>query len=262
MLRAGDIGLGPDDLLHGLLGLDPRAAAAVPAGVVVHVHFEAEPLRLGVDVPEQLAPALAHEIHRAHRRALVHLHDEHAADADAFHRFEVGRDAVAGDVAVQPEPVDPGTGVRRRPAKTLLQGVSACPGRRKSHEQRQNSQSNSNRLHSDCPFNVTAPHRIRSHHDRVHPRRYPRPQSIADRNREVPPWLARKNGDIRHILASCLGLQGRHVSIPRPIVASSRQTGKGKAATGSRRVRPKSEQEYAQLIGRARLRSAAGKKVT
>ena len=108
--RAFDVGLGPDDLLHGQLGRDPRPAAAAPAGVVVHVHLQPQPVRLGADMLEQLAPQRPAEPRRAFRRALVHLHDQHAADAHALHRLQVGGDAVAGDVAVQREPIDPRPG--------------------------------------------------------------------------------------------------------------------------------------------------------
>ena len=52
-------------------------------------------------------------------RALVHLHDQHAADADALHRLQVGGDPLAGDVAVEPEPVDPRPGRGRRLRESL-----------------------------------------------------------------------------------------------------------------------------------------------
>ena len=102
------VGLGPDEFLHGQVGRDPRPAAATPARVVVHVDLEPEPIRLAADVFETLAPRRQAKARRPLRRALVHFHDEHAADADALHGFQVGGDAVAGDVAVEPEPIDPG----------------------------------------------------------------------------------------------------------------------------------------------------------
>ena len=49
-------GLAPGQLLHGLLGADPRAAAAAPARVVVHIDLQAEPLRLATEVFKQLHP--------------------------------------------------------------------------------------------------------------------------------------------------------------------------------------------------------------
>ena len=53
---AFDVGFRGDDLLHGQLGRDPRAAAAAPAGVVVHVHLQAQPVRFAAHVLEQAAP--------------------------------------------------------------------------------------------------------------------------------------------------------------------------------------------------------------
>ena len=59
---------------------------------------------------EQFEPLRAGEGHRPDRRALIDFHNQHAADARPFHRLQVGGDALAGDVAVQPEPIDPGFG--------------------------------------------------------------------------------------------------------------------------------------------------------
>ena len=54
-------------------------------------------------------------MHRPEGRICVHLHDQHAADACPPHRFQVGGNSLAGDVAIDPEPVDPGSGrIRRR----------------------------------------------------------------------------------------------------------------------------------------------------
>ena len=110
LARTLDRGFRPDDFLHGVFGLDPRSAAAVPAGVVVHIDFDPQPAGFGDHVLEQLAPLRTGERHRAQRNALVDLHNQHAADADAVHRFKIGGDAFAGDVAVQPEPIDPRLG--------------------------------------------------------------------------------------------------------------------------------------------------------
>jgi len=87
MLRPFEVCLAPHDLLHGLFGRDPRPAAAVPPRVVVHVDLEPEPLRLRDYVFEQCPPRVAHERHRPGRDTLVHLHDQHPADAHAFHRL-------------------------------------------------------------------------------------------------------------------------------------------------------------------------------
>ena len=62
------------------------------------------------------------------RRALIDLHDQHAADAHALHRLQVGRDAFLGDVAVEPEPVDPRPGRGRRWRKSFSIAATACGG--------------------------------------------------------------------------------------------------------------------------------------
>ena len=107
LLRAGQVGLAPDDLLHRLLRCDPRPAAAVPARVIVHVHFQAQPPSLRRHVLEQAAPLRAHEISRSDGRALVRLHDQHAPNSHALHRLQISSDAVTRDIAAEPEPIDP-----------------------------------------------------------------------------------------------------------------------------------------------------------
>ena len=121
MERAGHVGFRPGQLLHGLLRGDPRSAAAIPAGVIVHVDLQSHAAGFGVDVAEQVAPGLFHEIHRPHRRPLVHLHNESAADAGAPHGFKIGGDAIARDVAIEPEPINPGTRGGGRRGKSPVQ---------------------------------------------------------------------------------------------------------------------------------------------
>src|SRR5512143_1012945 len=54
-----------DDVLHGLLRLDPGPAAAGPAGTGVQRDLEAQTLRFGHRVLEQGPPRLAHEFDRS-----------------------------------------------------------------------------------------------------------------------------------------------------------------------------------------------------
>ena len=131
-VRSGDMGFAPCHFLHRLLGLDPRPAAAVPTGVVVHVDFEAQAFCLGVNVPERIAPRISHEIHRTDRRALIHLHDQCAAEPDPPHRFQIRCDAAVRDVAIEPEPINPWPRLVRR---VLKSGIK--PGRRSCGQQRQ-----------------------------------------------------------------------------------------------------------------------------
>ena len=66
------------------------------------------------DVLEQFAPLRAGERHGPDAGALIDFHNQHAADARRLHRLQIGGDALAGEIAVQPEPVDPGLGRLRR----------------------------------------------------------------------------------------------------------------------------------------------------
>ena len=71
---------------------------------------------------------VAHEADRSDGRPLIDFHDEHAADAHAPHRLQVGGDAFARDVAVEPEPIDPRSGRVGRLEETLHKriGVLRC----------------------------------------------------------------------------------------------------------------------------------------
>ena len=64
-------------------------------------------MRLGAHMLEQSKPGGGAEYSRAFGCALVHVHNGHAPNANAFHRFEIGGDAIAGDITVEPEPEDP-----------------------------------------------------------------------------------------------------------------------------------------------------------
>ena len=123
--RPGDFDRAGDEVLHGLLRLDPRSAAAGPAGPGVEGDLQAEPFRLGDNVFEKLPPFGAHEFHRPLRNADIYFHDHHATDAGALHRFEVGREAFAAQVAVHPHPIDPRPGGRRRVGKTTFKRAPA-----------------------------------------------------------------------------------------------------------------------------------------
>ena len=61
-------------------------------------------------VLDEVAPQRAGETGRPRRGALIGFHVEHAADADPLHGLQVGGDAVAGEVAVERKPINPGPG--------------------------------------------------------------------------------------------------------------------------------------------------------
>jgi len=66
---------------------------------------------------KQLSPRRTHELRRSFRDADVDFHEQQAADADALHGLQIGRDPLATEVAVHHEPVDPGLGLLGRVEK-------------------------------------------------------------------------------------------------------------------------------------------------
>ena len=111
-------------VLHRLRGLDPRPAAAGPAGAGVEGDLEAEPLRFPDRVREEGAPLVAHELHRAAGDpADVYLHQDHAAEPRLLHRREVRGDPLAGEVPVHHEPVRPRPRGVGRLAELRFEGV-------------------------------------------------------------------------------------------------------------------------------------------
>ena len=79
-------------------------------GPVADGELQAQPIGLVDGVGEEFLPLGAHEINRPARDADVGFHEDHAADARAFHRFQVGRDALPAEVAVHEHPIDPRPG--------------------------------------------------------------------------------------------------------------------------------------------------------
>src|ERR1019366_5227146 len=96
-LRTRDIDLAPDDMLHGKLRRDPRPPAAAPARVIIHIDFDAKTMRLLADMLEEGAPGRTAEARRAALRTLLGFHVKHSADADPFHRLEIGGDAIRSE---------------------------------------------------------------------------------------------------------------------------------------------------------------------
>jgi len=87
-----------------------RPAAAFPAGVVVHIHLQAQPVGLGASVLEQLAPLGTCKRHGPDGRPVVQLHEQHATDPNPLHRLKIGRNPFARHVAVHPAPIHPRPG--------------------------------------------------------------------------------------------------------------------------------------------------------
>jgi DNA repair exonuclease SbcCD nuclease subunit len=64
-----------------------------------------EPLGFAHRMSEQFTPRVIHEFDRSMQR-VIHIHQQHSADADALHRLQISGDAFWRDVGVEPEPVD------------------------------------------------------------------------------------------------------------------------------------------------------------
>ena len=128
-LPARNVGFRPNDLLHGQFRRNPRPAAAAPAGIVGHIDFKTQAVRLTADILEHIPPLRAAKIDISLRRSLVHFHNQHAADANTLHGLQIRLNPNFGDIAVKPEPVHPWPGVARRRGKVSLQGAVVC-GRR------------------------------------------------------------------------------------------------------------------------------------
>jgi len=106
-----------------------RPAAAITE---IHAQREGQPEAVGLgDGPlHGLVPLLAAGLDRSLRRPArpADLHPDHAADADAFHGFEVLGDALAADVAIDPEPEHPGPGCGGRRFEGCFQIGRSLPG--------------------------------------------------------------------------------------------------------------------------------------
>ena len=111
--RAGprDRRLAGHEVLHGLLGLDPRPAACrtSPARRPARSAGPAARPRDTACRNSSRHGGLMNS-HRPARDADVHLHEDRPADARPLHRLQVRRDPLAGQVAVHDEPIHPGPG--------------------------------------------------------------------------------------------------------------------------------------------------------
>ena len=139
VFRPGDLDRARHQVLHGLLRLDPRPAAARPPWPGVERDLQAQPLRLADRVLEQRPPLGAHELHRPARDADIHLHHDHTANPSLLQRLKIRRDPLPSQVAVHDEPIHPRPRRFRRLTKALFQ-VSPPPRRLASRGQSKNQQ--------------------------------------------------------------------------------------------------------------------------
>ncbi len=121
VFRPGDIDRACHNVLHRLLRLHPRPAAPGPARPGIQSHLQSQSFGLSDRVLEQRAPLGTHKLHRPARDAHIHLHHDHPADASPLQCLEVRGDALAGQVAIHHEPINPGPRGLRRIAKALFQ---------------------------------------------------------------------------------------------------------------------------------------------
>src|SRR5205085_416261 len=102
-----DAGFAPHQLLHGLLGLHPRASGFTPAGRAENRHLESESLRFAGGVAHGVEPRGRAEFDLGFDglpAAIVDVRKLKAADADALHPLEILRDALLRHVAHCPMP--------------------------------------------------------------------------------------------------------------------------------------------------------------
>ena len=105
---ASDFRLRMDEVLHGLLSLDPGAAAARPTGADAEYHANAEAFGFADGVDEVFAPFEAEKIHFAAVDADVDFEEKDVGDTGLFHGFEVFGHAFFGEIAVHEIPIDAG----------------------------------------------------------------------------------------------------------------------------------------------------------
>ena len=97
-------GVGPHDCLHALCRRDPATAARRPAGPVVHTQGHAQPFGLSGGPLDQVEPFGREVLGSACRIAIPHIENLRLANACLVHGLQVGRNAMARHIAVEPMP--------------------------------------------------------------------------------------------------------------------------------------------------------------
>jgi len=118
--------LGPNELLHRLLGLDPRAPGLAPAGRAGNRQLQTQLLGLGRCVPKYLVPPGRHEgepLWDDLRGVAGGVEVLDSTDTDTVHPLQILLHSFARDVAVHPMPPDTGGRRSRRLLEALLQRV-------------------------------------------------------------------------------------------------------------------------------------------
>lgn len=128
-LSALDLDLSPDEFLHSVLILDPRAAGLAPAWGTCDGHLHVKAVREVDGVLESVLPFRGHIdeplVHNLRGlKAGVEVVESH--DTGFLHPQKILLDAVLGDVPVHPVPPHPRAGGLRRILELF---VEILPGR-------------------------------------------------------------------------------------------------------------------------------------
>ena len=128
-LSALDLDLSPDEFLHSVLVLDPRAAGLAPAWGTCDGHLHIKAVREVDGVLESVLPFRGHIyeplVHNL-RGLKAGVEVVESYDSGLLHPQKVFLDSVLGDVSVHPVPPHPRAGGLRRILELL---VEILPGR-------------------------------------------------------------------------------------------------------------------------------------
>ena len=101
-------------MLHRLSGRHPGAASAAPAWPCHKRHLQTEPVRRLECMAKQYLPGFAHELDWARFDPDANFQVDGSAEAGLLHGGEVRVHALARQIAVHEEPIDPGTRIITR----------------------------------------------------------------------------------------------------------------------------------------------------
>ncbi len=114
------------DILHGMFHRHPGSAGAAPTRARPERDLQSELIGLVHGLPEQSLPGGTHERHGPAGNPEADFQENRAADARDLHRLQVGRHALAVEVAVHEIPINPRPGRVGRSSKILLKRGRSC----------------------------------------------------------------------------------------------------------------------------------------
>ena len=131
LLRSLEIHRAEDQMLHGILRLDPRPAASAPTRPDAQIHIDPQALRVAHHLDKCILPRLGHPLHRPLWNSQVHLEEKHLIDADLFHVLQLGRHLLRVQIAVIEIPINARHRRVRRFVEALLESLL---GSKRAHE--------------------------------------------------------------------------------------------------------------------------------